>query len=355
MKFIWKLRLRSLLKLSWLIGLLLLSGALLLTVALSEAKEMNRQPVELYDVPRDELEGAYVTVEIPRIYEQYAYNEREVNDIPTGVITSKEYIIDANDNDFCGLVLNGEMIQKGDQLFTETEELIWKGTGEIKSTFRVQGVMRPMLGDRLAFYKDSVMGMLYGEDSDALLPLYLDAESGKDKSDLAFVFMLAVSMLMAGVGFVVAILCGAYQKQVMNKASELSHGDVQDFLERVAKMYDSAQRFGGLRMGDGLVLIENGAFHSLYKADELVWAYQKTVKKGSGKSFALTLHTSDGKSNEIPMNEQKAKEALERIFETIPGCVIGYREDVLMVFLRNRGMMKDVAAAQHSQTADSPS
>lgn len=355
MKFIWKLRLRSLLKLSWMMGLLLLFGGLMLALAISEAKEMDRQPVELYDVPRDELEGAYVTVEVPRIYEQYAYNEREVNDIPTGVITSKEYIIDANENDFCGLALNGEMIEKGDQLFTETENLLWEGTGEIKSTFRVQGVMRPMLGDRLDFYRDSIVGMLYGEDSDALLPLYLDAESEKEKGDRTFAVVLAIIMLAGGVGLAAAVLCGACQKQVVNKAAELSHGDVQYILERAERMYDSGQRFGGLRMGDGLILIENGASHSLYRADELVWAYQKTVRKGNSKSFALALYTDDGKSNEIPMSEQKGKEALERIFEMIPGCVTGYRDELLMVFLRNRGMMKDIAAAQHSQTAGSPS
>ena len=43
----------------------------------------------LYDVPRDQLEGSYVTVNIDWIYGCYAYTETYENNRPTGKITQQ--------------------------------------------------------------------------------------------------------------------------------------------------------------------------------------------------------------------------------------------------------------------------
>ena len=157
-----KLRLRSLQKsLLYIIPPLILA-ALMTMIAIPGFRDMNREPVELYSIPRDELEGAYVTVEIPLIYDAYAYSEETVNDIPTGKITSKEYIIDANETDFCGLVLADELIEQGDQLYSDSMKYLTGRLSDVNSTFRVTGVMRAIIGTRLEYYRSSAVSELLG-------------------------------------------------------------------------------------------------------------------------------------------------------------------------------------------------
>ena len=75
----------------------------------------------LYDVPRDQLEGSYVTVTVDWIYGCYAYTETYENNIPTGEITQQEYVIDANTEDYMCLILEGDLMDKADALLAECD------------------------------------------------------------------------------------------------------------------------------------------------------------------------------------------------------------------------------------------
>ncbi len=341
-----KLRLRSLLKSLLFIMLPLLFAGLITPLAISEFKEMNREPVELYSVPARELEGAYVTVEIPLIYEVYAYEGETVNDVPNGKITSKEYIIDANEADFCGLSLADELIEKGDQLYSDTIKYLTGELSEISSTFRVTGVMRAMSGDRLDFYRNSDIHNLLGNNSDSLLPFYLDAETKKECGSFFIVLGLGLFSLVFSVFFAARALSGVYQKQLTDKASELTHGAPEYLSQRIAQMDASARKQNGICVDNELVFLDSGLFQYLYKTDDIVWAYQKTVKKGFNRSYFLVIGGNDGQLIELEMTQEKVRVCLEDIFATMPWCAIGYSALCNGMFRRNRDALRTIAQAQ---------
>jgi len=343
-----KLRLRSLQKsLLYIIPPLILA-ALMTMIAIPGFRDMNREPVELYSIPRDELEGAYVTVEIPLIYDAYAYSEETVNDIPTGKITSKEYIIDANETDFCGLALADELIEQGDQLYSDSMKYLTGRLSDVNSTFRVTGVMRAIIGTRLEYYRSSAVSELLGHNAEQLLPFYLDAETKQDRSDPFLALGIALISLAACVLLTVLPLSGVYQKQLTATVSALTHGEPEALSQRVAQMAASARRQNGICIDNGLVFLESGLHQYLYKADDIVWAFEKTSKRGFSQSSFLVLGDSDGTLIELAMQPTKVQEHLKSIFFTMPWCAIGYTALCQAAFSKNRDMLRTIAQAQRS-------
>lgn len=343
-----KLRLRSLRKSLLFIMIPLLFVGLITPLAISEFKEMNRKPVELYSVPARELEGAYVTVEIPLIYEAYAYEGETVNDVPNGKITSKEYIIDANEADFCGLSLADELIEKGDQLYSDTMKYLTGELSEIGSTFRVTGVMRAMSGDRLDFYRNSDIHNLLSDNSNHLLPFYLDAETKKERGSFFMVLGLGLFSLALGVFLAARPLSGIYQKQLTSKVSELTHGTPEYLSQRIARMDASARKQNGICVDNELIFLDSGLFQYLYKTDDIVWAYQKTVKKGLSRSYFLVIGGNDGQLIELEMTQEKVQACLKDVFAAIPWCAIGYSDLCNGMFRQNRNALRTIAQAQRS-------
>lgn len=348
-----KLRLRSLRKSLLCIILPLILVVLMAMLAVSGFKDMNREPVELYSVPRDELEGAYVTVELPLIYDAYAYSEETVNDIPTGKITSKEYIIDANETDFCGLVLADELVKQGDQLYSDSMKYLTGRLSAVSSTFRVTGVMRAIMGTRLEYYQSSAVSELLGHNTERLLPFYLDAETKTDRSSPFLALGFGLFSLAALVFLTVLPLSGAYQKQLTATVSTLTHGEPEALSQRVAQMAASARKQNGICIDNGLVFLESGLHQYLYKADDIVWAFQKTGKHGFSQSSFLVLGARDGTLIELAMQPAKVQEYLKNILFTMPWCAVGYTALCQAAFSKNRDMLRTVAQAQRSgNTAD---
>lgn len=354
MKLLRKLRLRSVLRLARPVGLifcLCLPVLILLTMEVFEAK---KEPVGLYDVPADELEQQRVTAEIPIILGQSGYTEETRNDKPTGKIVSKDYLIYANEHDLCFLVLPDELIEQGDRLCAESEKYLNGEITEIQSELTVTGTMRALNGERAKTYQPLIEEL--GDGYYNILPLYLDAEAKNQTNGTVFVLCgMGVAFLLPLLIFALLAANGRYQKQLTEKVSQLAGGNTEETLERVQQAYDSAQKYNGVRIGSGLVFAESGVRHYLYKLDELVWVYGKTVKQAANTSVSLgakhcfVLNTMDGQHIEVPMKKKVLETLLVYLYRAAPNCVIGYRDGLQKIFWTDRMAMRSIAEAQRNR------
>lgn len=353
MDFIKKLRAKSLKRRTLPMILILLAPAILM-LCLSEFWLLFQKPANLYDVPRRELSGKYVTVEVPYIYACYAYTEEYQNDQATGNITSCEYIIDANENDYCGLRLPKSLVAQGDALLQESEDYLNYETDEITGTFTVRGIMKAMPSDSLDFYYETIgFENMTAEQQDLFLPLYLDAWDGiPERTTVCLIFGLA--MLIAALVILCVGLPGSGQKQLLKKAQELAPGNPEYVLAHAEQLYDMAPSMGGLRMNASLILIEQGRKQYLYSTKDLVWAYQNVVRQrvygiAAGTSHNLVLKMADGTTRNLPMGESQVREQLQKIGALAPDCALGYSQELEAMYQqRDRESLRSVAAAQRA-------
>lgn len=359
-----KLKSRSLKKRILPVCLLLIVAVVFLL--LSEADLLIRKPVDLYDVPRDELEGKYVTVEVPFIYAGYAYTEEYKNDRPTGRITSSEYIIDANEEDYCGLLLPESMVDAGNDLMEESDQYYYGEIDEMETTLTVTGIMKKMPNDSLDFYHE-VVDYDNQEDQDTFLPLYLVARDSGDTVTTVIFLVLGLGCLVWAILLLTTAAGGKNQKQLLKKAEELSPGNPEYILQQVDQLYTNGVNVGGLRMNANLILIEQGANHYLHAAGELVWAYKGVTQHRvngvpTGKSYNLIMVMRDRTTRSVTMQENQVDEQLQKINALIPNVVLGYDEELgklfnskspeLMTALSNRLAQQNAARAQMQAAAE---
>ena len=351
MEFLKKLRTRSLKK-SLPLVIVLLVGAIVL-LSLSEFWLLFQKPANLFDVPRGQLYGKYVTVEIPFIYGSYAYTEEYKNDRATGNITSQEYIIDANKNDFCGLRLPKGLVAKGDALLQECGDYLNYETDEITATFTVRGIMKAMPSDSLDYYYETIgFRDMSADQQDLFLPLYLDAWDGIP-ANTVICSIFGLALLAGALALLCRALLGGSQKQLLQKAQELAPGNPEYVLAHAEQLYELAPSVGGLRMNASLLLIEQGWKQYLYSTRDLVWAYQNTVRQrvygiSAGASHNLVLKMADGSARSLPMKESQVREQLQKIGALAPDCVLGYSQELETMYQKNREAMRSVAAAQRA-------
>lgn len=319
-----------------------------------------KKPANLYNVPEDELEGKYVTAEIGYIHDGYAETVQRKEGSSIETVISREYVIFVSDESVCGLFLPKNMVKDGDALLEESDDYYYGRTDEINKSITVTGVMEKMPDDSLRYYHQSTgYDLMSSEEQEHVLPLILKVRS---TSDIAMTWV----MVIAGLVFIVlalvrllSALSGKNQKQVKNKVEELSPGNPEYILNQVQELCQSTPAVGGVRMTPNLIYLENGAYQYLYGAKDLCWAYKNTVTHRTngvvtGRSYNLMLRMADGSSRAMSMNETQVDDWLQKIFNTFPGCVVGYQKDWEKFFKKERQEFMRIAAAQHAQAQSAP-
>ncbi len=349
MDFVKKRKGKSIL-LSLLLGMIPVFFGIVCLLA-GEAQLLLKRPENLYDVPQDRLEGAYVTADLPILYGAYAYEEETENDRPTGKIRSMEYMIDANADSFCGLLISGEDLDKAEVLMSESNDY-WEGIGEIPAHgFTVTGVMKPMEGASLNFYKEALdYDSLTDAEQAMFLTLYLDTRAEPNW----VVIGIGAALFACAVGMVVYAAAGRYQKDLLDAADALSGGNPEMILEQAAQLWETEPVCKGLWVGSRLVLLEQGLRQYLCESKDICWAYPEVTRQRLygvitiAKHHMLVLRTLDGKRYAFAMPEKKVNQAVETLDKLLPGCVTGYSGELEKLYNQNRGQLAQIAALRHS-------
>ncbi len=353
------MRLLKKLKSNSIVSAILISIFLLLFTAVfingSQFWLFLQEPQNLHDVPRDQLEGAYVTVELPCIYGSYAYTEEYENDFDkTGTIIAMEYLIDANYYDYCGLLVEtDEMIEQANALEKQTYQYNYYEIDEITATFTVTGVMKKMPNDSLGFYHEAVgYDDMTAEEQDIYLPYYLDVRDSGESVGSVVMLVAALAFAIWAIVLMIRAFTGAAQKPIREKAQQLSPNAPEVILEQLDQLL-AAQPKAKVLFNDRLIFANNGNASRLYAMNELVWAYHSITKQRVyfipvGKTHSLTLCMIDGKSVQIPMKEAQVKEYLQSIYQLNPTCFFGYNDEIAKLYRKNPASLPQIRAAQMS-------
>ena len=336
MEFLKKLKAKSVSRL--IFPVILLALLMAVCVALSDVWLLFQKPVDLYSVPREELEGKYVTVELPHIYTAYAVTEEYENNRPTGTITSKEYIIDANRNDFCGLVVDGGMVEQADELLEQGWEYENGEIDAVTATFTVKGIMERMPEDSLEFYYE-VAGFddMSEEEREIFLPYYLVARGSSDTFRLLITMGLAVFCQVVILVLLIPAIRGKNQKQMLEKAKALCPANPEYILEQVGTLYEEQKGGKGLCINERFVLATQGNKNYLYATGELVWAHVATVRHRVyfipvATDYNLILSMSDGKQIAVRTTQKRSREQLALVRACNPNCYLGYSQQLAQLY-----------------------
>lgn len=309
-------------------------------------------PRYLYDVPRDELEGAYVTVDVEWIYGCYAYTEQTRDGQSTGKVTEKEYVIDANEEDYMALILSGSLMDQADALLEECDDYYNGLTNEITQGFPVTGYVKAMPSDSLSLYREAwdYYSMSQAE-RDIHLPLYL---SPADYSVQILPLLLGFACFAAIAVLLVLAFTGWYQRQVKEKLDQLFGGSTEQADALLGSLLNASAE-GNVRISGGCLLVRSGASHFLYDGNDLLWAYQQVTRQKLygiipiGKTFSLMLKLTGGREKAVPMKEEKVQQLLEAIARQFPGCAVGYSDQLAAMYRTDPASLRQVAAAQRGQ------
>jgi len=308
---------------------------------------------ELWDVPRDELEGSYVTVEVDFIYGCYAYSEETRDGKPTGNIKEREYLIDANAQDYMALILSGDDMEKAEKLMKQSEAYYYGEIDEITASFEVTGYVRKMPSDsQRLLYEWLDYYTLPPAEQDIYLPLALEREEYETE---IWLVVIGAGLLGAAAFFMVRKLSGHYQKNLRVKLEQLFGGTPERGNDFMKYMLEQAPRIHGLRIARGYLLTRLGGYDTLFDSSDLVWAYREITQHKlygiipTGKSYAVMLCTKEGHRHSIAMSQKETTQVLNQLMADFPQTVIGYSKELESLYISNRAAMAGVAAAQRSR------
>ncbi len=279
-----------------------------------------------------EIDGLYVRGVLNGIYDYYCEH------LTDGSVTQKEYIIDAGEEKYMGIVFSGYNIDKADALMQASQDYLNgkdNGSRLFEKQFEIEGTIRPISKETLKYYYDAVdYDNLSEQDKERFLPYYLKVGEvkGSYMSTMCIGVAASVAFLAAAIIYFIYILCGGCQKSIrkyitcsMNPAAAR---------EKVEQFLESTQEIDGVKMSREYICGQNGSQTSFGELEKLAWAYKRI---SNGVVCALCLRFKDGSRQSVTMKNIKAGErVLERIKEQCPHVFLGYNKNVEEMFEKNR-------------------
>lgn len=333
-----KMKKRSLKKIAFLAALLLVGFVVCLALSGLGVFKLIMGPRNLDELSADQLEGQYVTAELQMFLDEYAYTESRKSGQPRGKVTEREYILPVCEQEFIGVAVDGANLDAAEDIMDASYKALTGEETEAPEPLRVTGTILPMDEETRDFYEESYVYELLEDDSDLMLPLVLRVGYvGSERASTMWIFTgISLACLVGALWMLISALTGRYQKQVADfcKVS----GSPESTLEKLDMLYERAEPCNGLRFSGEYLLVEQGPKDLVFRAADVVWAYQRTVRHRTngiptGKTFGLVFRTLDGKCYEISMSsEKKVQETVERMSREMPHTVLGYTAELEQLY-----------------------
>lgn len=296
-------------------------------------------PTALSDLTEENLEGAYVSGEIPFLHTLYAREEACRRGEPTGEVLGLHYAIDFGEGRYMGLHVHGDDMSRAERMMAACQVYRY---GELPReklpVLPVSGTVKAMEGGEL----DCFMA-LAGENealSAALLPYYIDVGRIGPRTVTAQVLLAlsALAFLALALVPVVRALSGAYQRQVLSALSQAWSRSIA--AERAGQFYERTQPVCGVRMGPEYVFFQQGPKSILLRPWDVVWVYQDDLPRPLRRPVhAVLLRTADGARYALPMDARRAEQLLEAAAQALPGAATGYSEETDRLYREDRAAL----------------
>lgn len=327
-----------------------------LVIGISESSTVADGPTPLEEVDfSGDIDGLYVTGTIYYIYDCYC---EEVED---GVVTRREYVIDADDYYYMALRADDSDMQAADALCDASYSYYLgedDGTQLAAAQYEVTGVIEKIPAATLEYYYDYIGWDSMDEASkETFLPYYLrvtDYESETGGSIVAFILFF----ILGGV-FLTMALSGFYQRTVKkyingSPSPELAKQKVESFVENTPKE-------NGMRCNHEFISGSNIGVTIFGETSKVAWVYLHTVTHRVlfipvFKNYNIFFGFTDGTLQSAAMKNKKTATAnLEMLQQLCPKAVFGYTPELAKMFRKNRNEFLDLkynAAEQLVEEAD---
>lgn len=238
-------------------------------------------PQNLSEVSAEEMNGAYVTTNVDRIYACYASVEMMSGMRPTGIILQRSYVIRANGNQYIALVLSGSMMEKGQALLAESDDYYYGNIPEITADFPVTGYLQPLVGAHLKKFQDAFnYDALSAAERSNIRPYYL---SPWEVPLHILPLVIGILLILAGVVLLGLCLSGWFQRQIRDKKRELNLAPEQ--LETISNNLWKKWNFSSKAVfHEKFMLLRCGTSHYLLDESDIQCAYLQYIPlNGPGK------------------------------------------------------------------------
>lgn len=312
----------------------------MLVLFLPSIKLLRDGPVDMDSLDyQSDPDGTYVTGTIYAVYDYYCENVRGSR------LLSREYIINAGEDDFMGMRVLKMDMEPAEKLMGAYGDYLDNGGSTeaiLAAQYEVTGTIRKMPADRQRLYSQylSAAGVDF-KQREHFLPYYLDVNAVGLTPPLAvFLFLIIAAVcLVVSLFMLVSVFAGRYQKEIKKYIANSPNPDmtrehVEEFLKSTAHNY-------GLRCNQEFLCGQWGATTIFRETANVVWAYTKTVKHKKGlitvmRSHYLMVGFADGSLCTIDAKDEKTASAqVDKLAALCPRAITGYAKELEKLFFKD--------------------
>lgn len=298
-----------------------------------------------------ELEDSKLKDKIVDIYLDYSYGvfaEYETtttssSGYKSSKITEVYYIIPTADGSLMGVCVPASMEKALEKISDQTYEYLnSSGTTGLEKYEEFRGVSRKMTGEELDYFKKRVayvFGMEVSEVDEYIIPYVLHYGELDTTASYVLVFLfelIGLALIASSVYAIIFAKKGGHQKKYVKYLEE---NGIR--LDDAIKEYDAATQVGEVKIGRRYIFYYQGKKALIVKNSEIEWAYFKRtthrtngVKTGTSYDLIFCIHNAKRNTTVSMPNEAKTIEALEIISNYVPNAVVGYTDDLNVMYNR---------------------
>lgn len=319
---------------------LTIMAIVMLVFCLPSIKLLRDGPVDMDSLDyQSDLDGTYVTGTIYVVYNYYC------DHMSGSRLLSREYIIDAGEDDFMGMRVSKMGMEPAEKLMGAYGDYLGNGGSTeaiLAAQYEVTGTIRKMPASSQHWYSQylSAAGIDF-EQREHYLPYYLDVNAVglfPPVGVYAFLIIAAVCLLIS-LFKLVSAFSGRYQKEIKRYIANSPNPDtarehVEEFLKSTAHNY-------GLRCNQEFICGQQGASTIFRETADVVWAYPRTVKRKKGlitvmRSHYLMVGFVNGSLCTIDVKDEKAASAqVEKLAALCPRAITGYAKELEKLFFKD--------------------
>ena len=331
-----KERIRKNFSWAWIIVIYLwVQGILNIVAAVPFLANTTTEPIALEKVDfTGDIEGLYVSGSVFQIYDYYQETYELISKH-----TSRDYIIEAGDLHYMGILIGHDELEKADALMYATDSYLSGNADGVKLEdvqFEVTGVIKKMSSDQKEYYYENIGWWKMGDSTRALyLPYYIDTTIQGDGARAA-----AVSTATAGIGRFIAgglILYvvhyvraryGHYGKAAKNYIRKSPNPG--QTATAIKKLMDNTQEADGLLYNRWFICDKYYGRKLFGETKKIAWIYKYITKQDT---CALCIGFADGTRQVADLeNEDMADKHISRLQDLCPQAILGYDRELDIMF-----------------------
>ena len=337
---------------------LAIAGIVMIALSLPSITTAGQDPIPWEEVNFEgDIEGLYVSGTLYGIYDWYCENTTD------GRVTSKEYIIDADDTYYMGmLVLKKDMDAAEDLMDVSWDYLDGYATEEelAELQYEITGTISPIPTDSRHFYNEYIDWVAESDPTarSLFLPYYIEVNK-------AGAFTAGGAWLLGGAGvlfvaiailLIVLALNGFYQKSIKKYIDTSASPDMT--AERIERFLANTKETNGMYYNNEFICGQHGSSTIFGETSKIVWVYTHETKHKSyfitvSKTYELVICFVDGTRHFVSMKNQAAADLhIHRLGELCPQAIFGYTDELNSLFNRSLASFLNLRYNQENTDPD---